>query len=516
MYKRRFDTWEVKKNYSKEDVDILFEDLLNGRVKIESATIHGRPVNWERVLRHLDEEKLAQLPELKATGRAAAKKPRRRSSTSTRSIASHDSSDGRHAELSLSPILEPQSITREGGRVLQDLERYLNTILFSSSGGSIFGSSGYLVNTSASQVFLHPSTLNQNYARGMVLLRNGHRTAGFALLAQAASALDHLFTSDHPALASCLLDAFLDANHNTQPEAKRFITQHAARAAKDALPPKHPLATLCDFVQMTVQSQEEMEDMLWFCEKFCQMFSEKLTKQNKVAAYVNLKHFAKLMQVERFASAYDHLTNHVEPAFVGFVTSEDVPKTMRAAALCYLRRKSHLLISVGQLENAKASLRLALRLTMTWLEDENASIPGNPLFEETFRLIDEVAEYLEKIGGLDQAMRTHAFALELCTTVRGEREGKTMRMVSALTKQYKEMGCNDQILAIQLRFPEVFETEDTLDPVSHNLPCPNCGNGQDTQNFCEDHRSLGEVTAADRSRMRVVRQYLVGLLDVFI
>jgi hypothetical protein len=67
-----------------------------------------------------------------------------------------------------------------------------------------------------------------------------------------------------------------------------------------------------------------------------------------------------------------------------------------------------------------------------------------------------------------------------------------------------------------LRFPEVFETEDTLDPVSHNLPCPNCGNGQDTQNFCEDHRSLGEVTAADRSRMRVVKQYLAGLLDVFI
>lgn len=511
MYKRRFDTWEVKKNYSKEDVDILFKDIINGRVDVDSATIHGRSVNWERVLRHLDPAKLSQLPNLKITTRAAAKKPRRRSSMSTRSIASHESFDGRQSEMSLSPILEPYSTTREGGRVLQELERYLDAHLFSSSTGSIFGASGFL-KTSASEVFLHPSQLNQNYARGMVLLRNGHRTAGFALLAQAASALDQLFTSNHPTLASCLLDAFLDANHNTQPDARRFVTEHAVEAAKKALPPKHPLATLCDFVQMTVQSQEDMEDMLWFCEKFCQMFSDKLTKQNKIAAYVNLKHFAKLMQVQRFASAYDHLTNHVEPAFVGFVTSEDVPKAMRAAALCYLRRKSHLLISVGQMENAKASLGLAVRLTVAWLNDETSSISGNPLFEETFRLIDEVAEYLRKTENIEQALSAHAFALELCTVVRGEREGKTMRMVSALTQQYNEAGLNDQVMAMQLRFPEVFEIEDTLDPVSHILPCPNCGNGQDTQNFCEDHRSLGELAAVDRSRMRILKQYLSGLL----
>ena len=508
MYKRRFDKWDVKKNYTQEDVDILFDDIINGRTTIDSATIHGKPVNWERVMRHLDDSKLALLPELKTTARPATRRPRRRSSISTGSIISHESTDTHLSELSLSPILEPCSRTRDGGRILQALERYLDAHLFSSPAGSIFGAAGFLHQTSPSQIFLHPSQLNQNYARGMVLLRNGHRTAGFALLAQAANALDHMFSSHHPVLASCFLDAFLDANHDTQPDAKKFVTEHAVKAARTALGSNHPLTALCDFVQMSVQSQEEMEHLLWFCQKFCQMFSDRLTKQNKVAAYVNLKHFAKLMQVQRFASAYEHLTNNVEPAFVGFLTSEDVPHEMRPAALCYLRRKAHLLLSIGDTENARACLALAVRLTMMWLEGADVSISGNPLLEECFRVIDEMGEYIRQNGDHDRALQVHAFALELCTAVRGEREGKTMRMVSALAQHYTDAGRDDDILALQLRFPEVFETECTLDTVSHVLPCSSCGNGPDTQNFCEDHRILPSVTATDRSRLRVIKEHL--------
>lgn len=510
MYKRRFDKWDVKKNYTQEDVDILFDDLINDRVDIDHATIHGKPVNWERVIRHLDDSKLSLLPELKTSTRPAAKKPRRRSSTvtSTGSVTSYDSIDTRQSELSLSPVLEPCSRNRDGGQILQALERYLDAHLFSSPTRSIFGPAGFCNQTSTSQIFLHPAQLNQNYARGMILLRNGHRTAGFALLAQAANALDHLFSSHHPALASCFLDAFLDANHDTQPDARRFVIDHAVKAARTALSPNHPLAALCDFVQMTVQSKEEMEHLLWFCQKFCQMFSDRLTKQNKIAAYVNLKYFAKLMQVQRFASAYEHLTNHVEPAFVGFLTSEDVPNEMRPAALCYLRRKAHLLLSIGDLENAKASLTLAIRLTTMWLDDADSSVPGDPLLEETFRLIDEMGDYLRLTGNPERALHVHSFALELCTAVRGEREGKTMRMVSALVQHYEALGHGDQVLALQLRYPEVFETEDILDAVSHVLPCSNCGNGQDTQNFCEDHRVISEARTIDRSRLRAVKEYL--------
>ena len=510
MYKRRFDKWDVKKNYTQEDVDALFDDIVNGRVDIDHATIHGKAVNWERVMRHLDDTKLSLLPDLKASTRPATKKPRRRSSTVTSagSVTSYDSIDTRQTELSLSPVLEPCTTNRDGGRILQALERYLDAHLFSSPTGSIFGPAGYSNQISVSQVFLHPAQLNQNYARGMILLRNGHRTAGFALLAQAANALDHLFSSHHPALASCFLDAFLDANHDTQPDARRFVTNHAAKAARTALGPNHPLSALCDFVQMTVQSKEEMEHLLWFCQKFCQMFSDRLTKQNKVAAYVNLKHFAKLMQVQRFASAYEHLTNQVEPAFVGFLTSEDVPIDMRPAALCYLRRKAHLLLSIGDLENAKASLTLAVRLTITWLDETDSSVQGNPLLEETFRVVDEMGDYCRLTGDPERALQVHSFALELCTAVRGEREGKTMRMVSALAQHYEKAGLSDQILTLKLRYPEVFETEETLDAVSHILPCSNCGNGQDTQNFCEDHRVLAKTTTIDRSRLRAIKEYL--------
>ena len=513
MYKRRFDKWEVKKNYTQEDVDILLDDIVNGRVDLDHANIHGKPVNWERVLRHIDDSKLSLLPGLKNSVRPAAKRPRRRSSTVTSagSVTSHDSVETRQTELSLSPIIEPCSRSRDGGRILQELELYLNANLFSSPTGNIFGPAGFCNQPQTSQIFLHPAQLNQNYARGMVLLRNGHRTAGFALLAQAANALDHLFSTHHPVLASCFLDAFLDANHDTQPDARRFVTDHAVKAARGALGIGHPLAALCDFVQMTVRSKDEVEHLLWFCQKFCQMFSDRLTKQNKVAAYVNLKYFAKLMQVQRFASAYEHLTNHVEPAFVGFLTSEDVPREMRPAAMCYLRRKVHLLLSIGDLENAKVSLALAIKLTLMWLDDAGASVPGNPLLEETFRVLDEMADYLRLTGDADRALQVQTFALELCTAVRGEREGKTMRMVSALAQQHEKTGQGDQILALRLRFPEVFETEDTLEAVSHVLPCSNCGNGQDTQNFCEDHRVLTKTTTIDRSRLRAVKEYLVSI-----
>ena len=454
MYKRRFDKWEVKKNYTQEDVDILFDDIVNGRVGIDDASIHGKSVNWERVMRHLDETKLSLLPELRTAGRPAAKRSRRRSSTVTSvgSVTSHESTDTRQSGLCLSPVLELCSQSRDGSRILQALERYLDTNLFSSPTGNIFGSAGFCNQPQTLQVFLHPAQLNSNYARGMVLLRNGHKTAGFALLAQAANALDHLFSTHHPVLASCFLDAFLDANHDTQPDARRFVTDHAVKAARSALGPSHPLAALCDFVQLTVRSKDEVEHLLWFCQKFCQMFSDKLTKQNKVAAYVNLKYFAKLMQVQRFASAYEHLTNNVEPAFVGFLTSEDVPKEMRPATVCYLRRKAHLLLSIGDLENAKVPLALAIKLTTTWLDDAEASIPGNPLLEETFRVVDEMGDFLRLTGNSDRALQIHAFALELCTAVRGEREGKTMRMVSALAQQYEKASQSDQILALRLRF----------------------------------------------------------------
>jgi hypothetical protein len=513
MYKRRFDTWGIKKNYTQEDVDILINDIIAGYVNIETATIHGKPVNWERVTRHLSESQLALLPDLKLPPRPTVRKPRRRSST-TGSSTSHESSECRLSEISLSPIPEPCTKTRNGGRILQALERYLDTHLFSSSATSaIFGPAGFHHQTPSSSIILHPSQLNQNYARGMVLLRNGHTTAGFALLAQAADALNHLFSSHHPVLASCFLDAFLDANHDAQPEARKFVIDHAVTAARNTLGTNHPLTALCDFVQMTVQSKEEMEHLLWFCEKFCQMFSDRLTKRNKVSAYINLKHFAKLMQVQRFASAYEHLNNHVEPAFVGFLNSGDAPKEMRPAALCYLRRKAHLLLSIGDVDQAKGSLQLAVRLTAIWLDDADSSVSGHPLLEECFRVMDEVGEYMRQTGEQEKALQIYALALEICTAVRGEREGKTMRMVSALAQCYADAGQTDRVRALQFRFPDVFETENILDTVAHVLPCSNCGNGQDTQNFCEDHRSEPITTKADRSRLRTIKQHLEGLFS---
>ena len=507
MFKRRFDKWEVRKNYAKEDVDNLFDDIIANRVDVSDATIHGRPVVWERAMRHLDEAQVRQLRQLGVPVAPPARRPRRQSSVSSGSVISLHTVDSHQTEISLSPILEPFPEAQDRVQILVDLKRYLGKILFSSPTSAIFGVSGQQGDICHTSAFLHPSQLNSNYARGMELLKHGHTAAGRALLNQAGRALDHVFQSEHPALVSCFLDTFLDANHATQSWASNWVAKHATDEAKKSLPATHPLTRLCDFVQSSLQSREETETLVWFCGKFCEIFSDKLSKKHKVAAYVNLKHFAKLMQVQQFTKAYEHLTVHVEPAFIDLLKSEDVSKEMRAPTLCYLRRRAHLARSIDNVEEARNSLQLAIGYIMMWLEQTDSAMAGNPVLEECFRVVDEMAEYAHKIGQQERALEMNAFALEICTKVRGEREGKTIRMVSALSQRYVDAGKRDRVVPLRLRFPEVFQTGGVVDTVTHILPCPSCGNGSDTQNFCENHHTIPLTTSGDPLSQQALRDH---------
>ena len=163
--------------------------------------------------------------------------------------------------------------------------------------------------------------------------------------------------------------------------------------------------------------------------------------------------------------------------------------------------------------------------------------------EECFRLIDEIAEFLFRNGHTEKGIDLHSFAIGLAAAVRGECEGKAIRMFSAQLVRYKEAGFDDRVRILCVRFPSasiiiddhdgeaskstssstrqmMFDSEsedegETLRPSEHILRCPTCANGPDTQLWCEQHRLQEKCTPQDRVFVRLARECLEDLLKWF-
>jgi hypothetical protein len=295
-----------------------------------------------------------------------------------------------------------------------------------------------------------------------------------------------------------------------------YVRDLAVKTSLKALGAEHPITVLCRFVQSNANDDEQMEQLLFFCARFCQLFSDRLGKQHKISAHVNLKHFAKLLQMQRLDQAYTQFVDNVEPAFIDIV-SGTVPRNMRAACLCYLRRKAHLLSSVENNTGAEEALRQCVNHAMDWLGERDISVAGNPLMEECFRLIDEIGEWIFSNGHTGKGIDLHSFAIGLCAAVRGEREGKAIRMISAQLARYEAAGFHDRVRIMQVRFPNVFadESDSLSEPTDHILPCPTCANGPDTQLWCEEHRLHDNITTQDKVFVRLTRECLADLLKWF-
>ena len=521
MFKDRFRRWGAHKNYSQNDVS---DFLASVTAEDGATTIHGKPVRWHRI-----ERRVGHKHSFGGVGKAHkrsnnASRPRKRSNSAS-SVTSTTESILIQSPPSIALSLVDTSLSVYSGcRAFQMLQNYLEDRLFSVDLlERFFGPvETFALEANGEQdckpvVLLHPSRLNQNYARGMALLRDNRVKLASALLAQASGALEQLVIDHHPAFASCFLDAFVEAKYELHQGMSGYVSELAVNTALKALGEAHPITALCRFVQKTATDDEQMEQLLFFCTKFCQLFSDRLGKKHKICVYVNLKHFEKLLQLQRLDQAYTHFVDNVEPAFLDIVTDGAVPRKRRAACLCYLRRKAHLLSLVGDHSGAESALRQCVDFAVEWLGERSLSVAGNPLMEECFRLIDEIAGFLFTNGHTVKGVDLHSFAIGLCAAVRGEREGKAIRMISAQLKRYGDAGLDDRVRILQVRFPNVFaDNADGLsEPTDHILPCPTCANGPDTQLWCEEHRMLEHVSVQDKVLVRIARKCLADLLRWF-
>jgi hypothetical protein len=521
MYKGRFlNKWNVRKHIRQVDVDEISESMTAGDIP---RTIHGRDIPWDRLIRRLKRPSQSSADE---NSGKRLKRPRSDSieTDCTVEFNTRPSSTLTEEPVSLLPEAESESLIRspdlplsiyDGCRAFVLLQTYLDERLFSADLlEHFFGPVQNFALTGQAMTGLHASNFNANYARGIALLRNNRVKLAAALLGRASSALEHLVVDHHPAFASCFLDAFVEPKYDTHKGMSGYVSDLAVRTSLKTLGADHPITVLSRFVRDSAKDEAQMEQLLFFCAKFCGLFSERLGKCHRISAYVNLKHFAKLLQLERLEAAHAHFVEHVEPAFVDILDGP-VPRTMRAASLCYLRRKAHLMSLIGDRTAAEESLSQCVTYAMQWLAERDISVAGNPLVEECFRLIDEVAEFLFNNGHEVKGIDLHSFAIGLCAAVRGEREGKSLRMISAQLERYEAAGHHDRVRIMQVRFPNIFADDLDAKPTDHILACPHCGNGPDTQLWCDEHRLAASLSKPDKVFVKITRECLADLRKWF-
>ena len=419
----------------------------------------------------------------------------------------------------IAPAVRSPLRLAQGQRTLTKLLWYLESRLFSGGVMHFFGPVKYWQRASiGNALFCHPAQLNSNYSRAMVLTRRNCPRPAFALFSRTTDIMESLFSGEHPALTPCILDAFLEHIYDSNPQSRTVIIDQAIEAARQTpdLGPSHPITELCKLLQVPLDAEEEVDHLLWFCEKFCDAFSKKLTKRHRIAVHINLRYFQKLLQMNKFELAQAHLQNYVEPAFLSESGKLDIKPGLKEASLCYLRRKAFLCRSLNDLKGAHEALKTGAQLLQKWLSDLASAIAGNPLIEETFRMLDEYAHLLYAEREHTRAIDVHAFALELCIAVRGKQDGKTMRMIAGHAQFCHDTGMIGQEEALLLRFPEVFADADSCAEslTTHRLPCENCANGQDTQNFCEAHRRLPGPESHDRSRVQAIQRRLRAMFPL--
>lgn len=533
MYKDRFSprNWNIRKHLKDQDVEAYRESVAQGK---PLKFILNRPIREHIMKRRLkDQDKKSPNKVRKPNGTSKPTAiPRRRteSISSVTSVSTDDVLPESCLPMLKTPHTDSALTMYSGCKAFVMLENYLEARLFNVEHMQHFFGPIEMFppeqQLSTQPTFLHPSHLNMNYARGMALLRDRRSQLAGYFLSAASGALEDLVVVHHPSFPSCLLDAFIELKLPNSLGMRDHVTYVALKTAMDTLGPRHAITALCHFVQSNASDDEQVEQLLWFGGKFCQLFSRRLGKQHPIAAYINLKHFEKLLQLKRFGEADTQFRNQVEPFFITMVSTGNIPKTMRAACLCYLRRKAHLLSSVNDKGGAERALSRCVHFAMAWLAERKISVAGNPLMEECFRLIDEIADFLFRKGLKMKGIDLHSFAIGISAAVRGECEGKTVRMFSAQLGRYADAGFADRVRILCVRFPTCStivndsETpedsdEEVLKPSDHILRCPTCANGPDTQLWCEQHRTQEYVTPQDRVFVRHTRECLEDLLKWF-
>ncbi|KIX04430.1 uncharacterized protein Z518_05298 [Rhinocladiella mackenziei CBS 650.93] len=528
MFKDRLTKWEVYKNYSEEDVRRLFQRIADGEATLENATIHGLPVKWPRVRRRIYEG----MPGLQfnlndgswLTIIEHAQNLSRRQSQQRSNVVRRPRQTG--AAQSMPRILYTSSQLEAGRRLLVEMKTYLDGRLFEPIRVEYRGyinswlPVGYLVDDDldAPVDVMHPAELNQNLSRGIRLLLDARVEPGRALILRASDVLDELFQHQHGALTCCLLDAFTGSTTRSYPLTKGRVGETTIEVATRILGHCHPVTLLCKYLHQSTNSEANRRLVFYFWGHYCKLYSNSMGLEHPMAIYINQIYLEKLLDGERFEDASQHMRTALDPIFTGLFLRQPRIDINVPASLCYLRRRARLHRCSGHSDRALQTLKISKRVMIDAMQKMQAGVAGNPILEEVFRTFDEIAIYydsLRTVNSRARALEVHAFALQVCIFVRGETDGKTYSMVSSLERRYSDIGDPVRANALRLRFPEVFwEGEGAVDIVRstrHLLPCSFCGNGSDTQIFCDRHNTSNVVTEIEGKQMVVILDQIRAL-----
>lgn len=500
MFKDRLKDWDVHKKYTEQDVRDLFQRLADGLTTTHDAKIHGRPVKWARVRRRVSEakhalqlsahdnsllERLVQMQKV-AKQKSLLITPRNQM---TEDIFNKHATTSNHS---------PEVLLELGHQVLAVLKPYLTQRLFASGRREYLG---YIDSWLPDMIsvghpsppfnkMIHPVELNQNLARGLSMLVEARFVPASSFVLRAADALDMILPQQHGALTSCLLEAFT-GNLPFYPRIRRTMSQITLKAAVRTLGIRHPITLLCKFLCICTNSQEA-SSIFYFWRHYCRLYSEALTIENTMTIYINQKYLEKLIEGCRYDEALTHMQRSLDPVFSSLLRIQPSVAVNIPASLWYLRRGARLLRCLGNMKQALRTLKVSSWIITAALSKLRDGIAGSPILEEIFRTIDEVALYLSSFEAEEYqqySILAHEVALSVCVAVRGEQDSKTLSMVSTLEQEYQRRGLADRADTLISAYPGVFVRNDgNFEPMSrHCLPCPSCGNGPNTQIFCDKH-----------------------------
>lgn len=519
MFKDRLTKWEACKNYSAADVWRLFHRIANGETTPADATIHGLPVKWARVRRRIyegmaglefDLNNESWLTFIEQAQHLSKRQSQRRSNVIRRP---------RRPGIgqSVPRALYTNSQLEEGRRLLVEVRAYLEGRLFQPVR---LGYRGYINSwlpidrtfdgrLENYEGMIHPAELNLNLTRGMRLLADDRLSPASVLIARASDVLYHLFQYQHGALTSCLLAAFTGSTTGTHPLTRSCVSEFTVEVAAHVLGDSHPVTLLCKYLHESPGSEGSQSFVFHFWGEYCKLYSNSLGLEHPMVIYVNQKHLEKLLDHERVDDASRHMRETLDPIFKSLFRRKPQICINVPASLCYLRRRARLHRCAGRPGEALHALKISKEIMIQALEQMQAGVAGSPVVEEVFRTLNEIALYYDSIGttaSCTLALEIHAFALEVCIAVRGDEDGKTYSMISTLEHRYSTGGDHGRADSLRLRFPAVFwegEVDSTCN-TKHLLPCSFCGNGPDTQVFCDRHNTSTTATEIEEKQKSVI------------
>ncbi|KIV92463.1 hypothetical protein PV10_03759 [Exophiala mesophila] len=531
MYKDRFRSWDVHKKYNEADVRNLFERLADGSTTFRDAKIHGHPVKWARVRRRVSEGirgfQLSSRHKRQLDCLVQEEKLARQQTPSHAPQTQNIEDAFINNAAPSSPALE--ALDRRGHQVLVSVKAYLTERVFASGGR------GYIESWLPPDVIpvghrrasfsemIHPSELNQNLARGLSMLIEGRDSPAAPFLLCATNVTETVLAQEHGTLTSCLLDAFHPRNIPTYPRIGHTISESTFTTARRTLGLRHPVTLLCEFLHICTINQAA-SSIFHFWGHFCRLYASALTIKSPMTIYINQKYLEKLIEVCQYDEALAHMQRSLDPVFSSLFDSPpdvavDIPVNI-PASLWYLRHRARLLRCLGDFGQALATLKVSRRVITAELNKLRVGIAGSPILEEIFRTIDEVALYhATQASFTAEEYSQYSFlaqevAVTLCAAVRGDQDSKTLSMVSTLEQNYRQIGLADRARSLREAYPRVFASNwarfETMS--RHHFPCRSCGNGPNTQIFCDQHM----MSLDDPEEDMDVIAYRVGIAFAFL